>query len=193
MSIRFGEPADSVVPRRALVAVLAVLLFAAPASGQDMGGNVSGAIRDAQNAALPGASVVLRNEGTGAELNVVTNGEGVYVLPFVPIGRYTLTASMGGFSSIKRQGVEVRVADRLRIDLTLQVGTMTEELTVSETTPILDSSSASRGQLINQDQVQDLPLLGRNPFMLAQLSTGVQYTPALASRSNRPFDNGDRK
>ena len=145
---------------------------------------------DAQSATLPGVSVSLRNEDTNAQLQTVTNGEGAYVLPFVPIGRYTLTVTLSGFSTTKREGIEVRVGDRLRLDLAMQLGAVTEEVTVRSEAPLLDTGSANRGQVINREQVADLPLLGRNPFMLAQLSPGVQYTPATASRSNRPFDNG---
>ena len=106
------------------------------------------------------------------------------------IGRYTLTAALQGFSTAKQENIEVRVADRLRIDLGMQVGALTEEVTVAAGAPLLETSTASRGFVIERAQVEDLPLLGRNPFSLAVLSPGVQYTPALASRSNRPFDNG---
>jgi hypothetical protein len=166
-----------------------LLGVAAAASGQETGGAISGTVLDQQKAALPGVTVVLKNESTNAELSTVTNDQGAFVHPFVPIGRYILTATLQGFATLKREEIEVRVGDRLSIDLTLQVGALTEELTVTGT-PLLETANAMRGQVIGREQVQDLPLLGRNPFSLAQLSPGVQYTPALASRSNRPFDNG---
>jgi hypothetical protein len=171
--------------------MLAALLGAvgAPAA-QETGGAISGTILDPQKAALPGVTVTLRNESTNAELTTVTNERGAFVHPFVPIGRYTLTASLQGFATLKRAAIEVRVGDRLTIDLTLQVGALTEEVTVAGGAPLLETTNAMRGQVIAREQVQDLPLLGRNPFSLAQLSPGVQYTPSLASRSNRPFDNG---
>jgi hypothetical protein len=175
----------------ACLIAIAMTTSAAPAvAAQETGGSIAGTISDTQNAALPGVSVSLHNEGTNAQLNTVTNTDGAYVLPFVPIGHYTLTVTLAGFSTTKREGIEVRVGDRLRLDLSMQVGTVTEEVTVSSEVPLLDTGSANRGQVINREQVADLPLLGRNPFMLAQLSPGVQYTPATASRSNRPFDNG---
>jgi hypothetical protein len=170
--------------------VLAVLLPVVSARAQETGGAIDGTVTDEQKAALPGVTVTLRNDATNAVLTAVTNNEGLFVLPFVPIGRYTLTASLQGFTTAKQADIEVRVGDRLRVDLGLRVGAVTEEVTVTSQTPLLESSSASRGQVIERTQVQDLPLLGRNPFMLAQLSPGVQYTPTVASRSNRPFDNG---
>jgi len=175
---------------RAAALLTMLALPVATVHGQETGGAINGTISDEQKAALPGVTVTLRNEATNAVLTTVTNSEGTYVVPFVPIGRYTLTATLTGFTTAKQADIEVRIGDRLRLDLGLRVGAITEEVTVSSQVPLLEASSASRGQVINRDQVQDLPLLGRNPFMLAQLSTGVQYTPTTASRSNRPFDNG---
>ncbi len=175
---------------RSVAVLVALGWLSAPAGAQETGGSVAGTVLDQQKAALPGVTVTLRNEGTNEEISSVTNEEGAFVLPFVPIGRYTLIAALQGFATHKRADIEVNVGDRHRIDVSLQVGALTEEVTVAGGTPLLETASALRGQVINRDQVQDLPLLGRNPFSLAQLSPGVQYTPALASRSNRPFDNG---
>lgn len=159
-------------------------------AAQETGGSINGAVVDPQKAALPGVTLTLRNEQTNAALSTTTNDEGAYVFPFVQIGRYTLTAALQGFSTTKQAEIEVRVGDRIRVDLAMQVGAVSEEVTVAAGAPLLETSTASRGQVIERAQVEDLPLLGRNPFMLAQLSPGVQYTPATASRSNRPFDNG---
>jgi outer membrane receptor protein involved in Fe transport len=176
---------------RALLAVFVLVLCGvASAAGQETGGSIAGTVADAQNAALPGVTVSLRNEDTNAQLQTVTNSEGAYVLPFVPIGKYTLTATLNGFSTSKQSGLEVRVGDRLRLDVALQLGAVSEEVTVRSEVPLLETDTANRGQVIAREQVADLPLLGRNPFMLAQLSPGVQYTPSTQSRSNRPFDNG---
>ena len=175
--------------RRPTLVLFLVLALMSPVAGQETGGAINGTVLDSQKAAMPGVTVTLRNESTNAELVTVTNAQGAYVHPFVPIGRYTLTAEVAGFTTFKRDQIDVRVGDRLTVDLTLQVGTLSEAITVTGT-PLLQTTNAMRGQVIAREQVQDLPLLGRNPFSLAQLSPGVQYTPALASRSNRPFDNG---
>lgn len=175
----------------ASIGILALLvLLAAPSAAQETGGSISGAIRDAQAAFLPGVTVTLRNEGTNAVQTTVTNDQGAYVFSFVPIGRYTLTAELQGFSTARQAGFEVRVGERLRLDLGLQVGTLAETVNVTAESLLLDTTTAQRGQVISREQVADLPLLGRNPFMLTLTAPGVQYTPALASRSNRPFDNG---
>ena len=171
--------------------VLAVVgLHTAPAIAQETGGSIRGTISDAQSAVLPGVSITLKNLGTNAIQNTVTNDQGAYAFSFVPIGRYIITAELEGFTTAQREEFEVRIGDRIRIDLNLQVGALSETVTVTSEALLLDTSSASRGQVISREQVADLPLLGRNPFMLALTTPGVQYTPSLASRSNRPFDNG---
>jgi hypothetical protein len=174
----------------ALVMLLSSVVAMATAGAQETGGGISGTVSDAQQGTLPGVLVTLRNEGTNATMTATTNDEGLFNFPFVAIGRYTLTAALQGFATAKQEHIEVRVADRLRIDLGMQVGALSEEVTVAAGAPLLETSTASRGFVIERAQVEDLPLLGRNPFSLAVLSPGVQYTPALASRSNRPFDNG---
>ena len=134
LSVDVGAPApqSTCVHRRvraiaaSVAAFLALTAGARPAAGQETGGSIAGTIADAQGAAMPGVSVSLRNEGTNAQLNTVTNTDGNYVLPFVPIGRYTLTAALTGFSTTKRENIEVRIGDRLRLDLALQLGSLTE-------------------------------------------------------------------
>ncbi|MPY87088.1 MAG: TonB-dependent receptor plug domain-containing protein [Luteitalea sp.] len=175
---------------RTSLALAALCALVSAAAAQETGGTISGRIIDPQGGALPGVSVTLRSEATNAAWNATTSGQGSYLIPFVPIGHYTLTATLEGFTAAKQADIEVRVGDNLRIDVTLQLGAMTEAVTVTSGQPLLETGSASRGQVINREQVQDLPLLGRNPFMLSQHAAGVQYTPTLASRSNRPFDNG---
>src|SRR6187549_3482756 len=115
----------------AVAATLVLLATVAAAGAQETGGAISGTILDQQKATLPGVTVTLRNESTNAELTTVTNEQGAFVHPFVSIGRYTMTATLDGFSTAKRGDVEVRVGDRLTIDLTLTVGNLTEEVVVS--------------------------------------------------------------
>jgi hypothetical protein len=174
-----------------VIGILALAsLGAAPAVAQETGGSIRGTIKDAQAALLPGVTITLRNDGTNAVQTTTTNVQGAYVLSFVPIGRYTLTAELEGFSTAKQSQIDVRVGDRLRVDLSMQVGGLSETVTVTAESLLLETATAQRGQVISREQVADLPLLGRNPFMLTLTAPGVQYTPSLASRSNRPFDNG---
>ncbi|MBI4889036.1 MAG: TonB-dependent receptor [Acidobacteria bacterium] len=171
-------------------ALCAAVAFSGWCFAQESRGAIAGTITDQQGAIIPAASVKLLNQATGAVITTQSNESGAYVAPFVSIGEYTITASAKGFKSAIRDKVEVRVGDRLQIDFRLEVGNMTEQITVSAEAELVEASTASRGQVIDSAKVSDLPLLGRNPFMLAAISTGVQYPQSQASRSNRPFDNG---
>lgn len=157
---------------------------------QEFRATVSGTVRDQAGAPAPGAQIVVKNQNTNAEIAAATNQEGLYVAPFVPPGVYTVTVSLPGFKQGVRRDLALAVGDKVTVDFTLELGAVTEQITVEGRAELLQTSDASAGQLINDRQVQDLPLLGRNPFMLAAISTGVQMPNSTPSRSNRPFDNG---
>lgn len=178
--------------RRFVVSFLLLTLFLCPLylGAQEFRATILGTVTDPQSAIIPGASVEVKNLATNAVVNTVTNNSGNYTVPFLPTGNYTITVTQAGFKSSIRERVELRVGDRLQIDFKLEVGGVTEQVMVTAETPLLETASASKGQVIDSAKVQDLPLLGRNPFMLAALASGVQYTPTQSSRSNRPFDNG---
>lgn len=166
------------------------LASAAVVSAQEVRATVTGTVTDQQGAVVVNAKVAARNLGTGIVTEVTTNEAGLYVAPFLPIGKYTVTASMDGFKNAVRNDVELRVGGRIQINFQLELGAAAETITVSAEAALLDTATASNGQVIDSAKVKDLPLLGRNPFLLAAISTGVQYTPTRQSRSNRPFDNG---
>jgi hypothetical protein len=165
-------------------------LLSASAFSQEFRATITGTVTDPQGAVIPKVRVEARNLETGAVVSTVTNESGIYVLPFVPTGIYEVSASVEGFKRAVRERLELRVGDRLQVDFRLELGGVTEQVTVTGEVELLETATASKGQVIDSQKVAALPLLGRNPFMLAVVATGVQYTPSLASRSNRPFDNG---
>lgn len=170
--------------------ILAAFITMIAPSAQEVRGTITGTVADPQGAIIVGAKVVARNLAIGSVTEAVTNETGLFVAPFLPIGRYQITASMAGFKSSLRDNIELRVGDRLQINFNLEVGAAAETITVSSEAALLDTATSSNGQVIDSAKIKDLPLLGRNPFLLAAISTGVQYTPTRGSRSNRPFDNG---
>ena len=172
--------------RTLFTALIAVGSLAA----QEVRGTITGTVSDPQGAIIAGAKIVARNLAIGSVAEAVANDTGLFVLPFLPIGKYQVTASMSGFKSSLRDNVELRVGDRIQLNFSLEIGAAAETITVSGETALLDTATASNGQVIDAAKVKDLPLLGRNPFLLAAISTGVQYSPTRGSRSNRPFDNG---
>lgn len=160
---------------RVTTVVLAVAwLAAAPVSAQSVG-SISGTVMDAQRAGIPGAVVTARNEGTSAVREVVTDGVGRFTMPLLPIGTYTVSASMDGFQAQQRSRVVLEVQASLTIDFELQLaGLATEVTVVSQAAQVqLQRSDANLGQLINAQQVAELPLNGRNFVQLALLGTGT--------------------
>ncbi|MGH9658045.1 MAG: TonB-dependent receptor domain-containing protein, partial [Bryobacteraceae bacterium] len=169
-----------------------VALFAALSilSAQEFRAALIGTVSDSQGAVVPGAKIEIKNLETNAVVSTVSNETGNYVAPFIPVGRYTVAVTVEGFKRALRENLELRVGDRLQIDFKLEVGGVAESVTVVASAELLETTTASKGQVIDSLKVASLPLLGRNPFLLAAISNGVQYTPTRGSRSNRPFDNG---
>ena len=128
------------------------------------------------------------NVDTGIGTTAVTNADGGYLLPFLTPGSYSVTAELMGFKKLVRQGVAVRIGDRLTLDLALEVGAIAEVVSVTAESPLLDTLSASQGQVIDEKRIALLPLSDGNAFTLARLAPGVAYTGDL--KFSRPFDNG---
>jgi hypothetical protein len=183
------------IPRRirqTAVAVLCGLLSftsATAARAQETRATVNGRVQDVSNAAIPNATVIARDTATGVETSVKVGGDGNYTIPFLAPSTYTIRADAPGFKTAQQQNVVLHVSDKLSVDLTLPVGATSEVVTVSDTPPLLDAGSADRGGLIDNVRVNELPLVGRNPFMLAQLVPGVTWNGNPSFQ--RPFDNGD--
>ena len=150
------------------------LLPTAPAMAQSVG-SISGTVMDDSKAGVPGAVVTVRNEGTSAVREVVTDGEGRYAVPLLPIGTYTVSASMSGFQTQERSKVVLEVQQSLTLDFVLQISSLEEQVTVRSQVAEaeLQRSDASLGQLINAQQVAELPLNGRNFVQLALLGPGT--------------------
>jgi carboxypeptidase family protein len=157
---------------------------------QENRATIIGTIIDANGAALPNATVKATNIETNTAATTTSNEAGLFTLPFLPAGKYRVSISATGLKNIVREGIELRVGGRLQLDFQMEVGEVSETVTVTSQAPALDTATASRGQVIDEEKVHDLPLLGRNPFLLSSLASGVQYTPSMGSISNRPFDNG---
>ncbi len=163
------------LPLRVAMLILAVcLLPTAPAFAQSVG-SISGTVLDASKASLPGAVVTARNEGTSVTREVVADAAGRYAMPLLPIGTYTVTATMSGFQSQERSKIVLEVQASLALDFTLDIAGLTSEVIVVSQAAVaqLQRSDASLGQLINAQQVSELPLNGRNFVQLALLGPGT--------------------
>jgi len=135
---------------------------------------LTGRITDASGAVVPGAKVAARSLETGIGTNVESTAEGYYTIPALPPGRYDVTISKEGFTTVKQSGVELAVQQTARLDLVLSVGALAETVEVKAQAALLDSETATVGQVIGNRQVTELPLLGRNTYALAMLVPGVR-------------------
>ena len=153
-------------------------------------GSLTGTVTDAQGGALPGVTAAAVNLQTNVTTTAVTNASGVYLLTPMVNGRYKVTFTLSGFNTAARE-VEVRAGDRLRLDLGLAVGGLTEEVSVVAETPLLETTSATRSTVVAQELVENLPTSGRNPFTLSHVVPGVVGEAGnRQSIQLRPFDNG---
>jgi hypothetical protein len=174
---------ESRLSRFASVAALVVaLLVPAAAAAQFDTAAVLGTIRDPQGGAVPGVTMTLTNVNTGIAATAVTDTDGNYQFVNVRVGTYTIKAELTGFSTAVAENINVTVNARLRVDLALRVGNLDENIVVTGTTPVLESDSSDRGQVIGREQIVNLPLNGRNYADLALLAPGVRKSGISDSR-----------
>jgi len=155
-----------------LVAAL-LLLFAFPAAAQDARGTVLGRVTDASGAIVPNAEIRITNEATGVPVSAKTNDNGNYVLPYLIPGIYTISCEMQGFKKYSRPGVQVRIQDSVEVNVELTVGATTETIEVKDTTPLLSTTEASLGQVIDERRILELPQFAGNAMDLVHLAPGT--------------------
>lgn len=156
-------------------------------SAQEFRGVIAGRVLDPGGAVIVNARIAAIHTDTGAKSETRSGADGGYTLPFLTPGLYTLTAEAAGFRNLRRERVQVSTNNRLTVDIQLELGAVTDAVTVTAETPLLVTSTASLGQVINQRQVESLPMNGRSPLALAQLAFGV--IPNSDLRQARPYDD----
>jgi hypothetical protein len=149
-----------------MVVALAVLAVASTAAAQTFTGGLRGAVRDA-NGVIPGVTVQLISEETGATRDAVSNEEGLYNFAAVPPGVYTVKGQLTGFRTYEQTGIRVAAQQFVTIDITLEVGALQETITVTGAAPLIDTSTASGGGVIDSQQLLTLPSAGRSAFLFA--------------------------
>ncbi|MFB3825181.1 MAG: carboxypeptidase regulatory-like domain-containing protein [Bryobacteraceae bacterium] len=155
--------------------ICALILFCSYAFGQTAQGRISGRVLDPGSAVIPGVEVVATNEATGVATRAHSNEAGIYVLPFLQPGRYTITATATGFKTYERKGIEVATAEVLGLDLALELGNITETVSVTAEAPLLESSSSTIGQFVDSRAVAEMPLAGRRALELVRLAGNVVF------------------
>jgi hypothetical protein len=134
---------------------------------------ISGTVRDASGAVLPGASIAVLNQDTGNTRTVTSNASGRYSAPGLGLGNYQVTAQLAGFQTLVRSGVVLTVGQEAVIDVTLQVGAVTQTVEVTGEAPLIETSNANLGGLIDDQTIRDLPLNARSWDNLALLQPGI--------------------
>jgi len=163
------------------------LWFGAVCLGQESRGAILGRVHDSSGAVVVGARVQALNVATNAGASSVSNAEGNYEIPYLLPGVYRVTAELAGFKRSVRDGIELRVNDRLTLDFTLEIGDVAESVVVTAESPLLESATASIGMIVDQRRVTELPIAGGNVFHLSRLSAGIVMT-AGHGPGNPPMD-----
>ncbi len=142
-----------------------IAVGASSAGAQQFTGGIRGAVRDA-NGVIPGVAVTITNEGTNISREVTTNEVGQFNFPAVPPGTYTLKSQISGYKTFESKGVIVGTQQFVTIDVTLEVGAISENVTVTGQSPLIDTSTASAGGVLNREALESLPAPGRNAFLI---------------------------
>ena len=159
--------------------VIHLLLFVAgidPVYGQDFRATMTGQVTDQNGAALSGATVKAIRVDTNESKEVKTTGDGLYTIPYLDPGTYNIEVTANGFQTLKREAIVLRVADKLNLPLQLTIGRLTEEVTVVGRQEVIETGSADRGLVFDPVRTQELPLNGRQTYMLLSLTPGVIFT-----------------
>src|ERR1051326_9028407 len=173
------------MPRCVLFLLLAFSISIACA--QEFRATLTGRVMDAQSVVIPGVKITAINQDTVSKSETTSGVDGQYTIPFLAPGRYTLTAEFQGFKKCLRQNFQLSTGEREALDITMEIGLVTESVSITADAPLLETATATTGQVISQRQVENMPMNGRTPLVLAQLAMGV--VPNSDPKFNRPFDN----
>src|SRR5438874_1728857 len=152
-----------------LWSVLAAALIGPPGLSQDFRANILGQVVDTSRSAIPSATVTAIKEDTNVTRDTRTNAEGMYTLVGLDPGQYTITITAAGFTTVRRSGILLQVAEKLNLPVVMGVGQETEAITVVGEQEIIQTATASRGLVLDPTKMEELPVPGRTVFMLMQL------------------------
>src|SRR5467141_3340958 len=169
------------IAKHACIAILlligALILDLPPAFGQMNTAEIAGPVKDPSGASIAGAAVLATQSATQQKYNAVTNEAGLFLLPQLPLGEYTVTVTAPGFKQAVQEKVALHVGDHVRQDFQLELGEQSQSVTVEGTAGLLQLQSAEIKDVIQNEQVVDLPLKGHQFLELALLSEGVVNPP----------------
>jgi hypothetical protein len=166
---------------RLWIGLLACVLAALPARAQETRGNINGVVQD-QSGVVPGATVRITNTNTGQTQQLVTNGSGYFEALLLNPGTYAARVELAGFKALTQTGITLAVGQTLSLSLKLEVGQISELITVTAEAPLIDTTTVSSGQNFDRRLVEALPMFSNMPIMLSRFTPGV--APAEAEVQN---------
>jgi hypothetical protein len=178
------------IMRSIFTAFCCLLLVVGSVFAQSDRGTITGAIADPAGAAVPNASIVAKNTETGASYQATSTTTGNYTISQLPVGVYELSVSVPGFKKFVRTGITVMVAQTLRIDVGLEIGEISETVTVNADAPLLRTESGELTQTVTSQRLNELPILSigsgmRNPYAAAELVPGLSSGGSASSTNIR--------
>lgn len=194
-------PATCFFRRSSLFLFLLTWILSVPASvfAQEITGTILGTVRDSTGQVLPGVQITITSVERGFSRTVLTNDSGDYRISFLTVGEYAVSAELPGFKKGTRTGIVVRTNEQSRVDFTLQVGEITEEITVEAREELLKTTTSDLGEVIDNQRVVELPLNGRQFVQLALLSQGSttvtqgSFPAQFGLAGTNPVINGNRE
>jgi len=160
-------------PATFLFSVGVLWVTAGFAAAQSAQGGVRGSVKDAQGV-IPGVTVTLTSEGTGVSRDTVSNSSGEYSFPALDPSTYSIKAGVQGFKTFERRGIRIGAQQFVTLDITLEVGTVAETITVTADAPLIETSNASHAEVLDSKTLEALPSVGRNVFLMAVTVPTVQ-------------------
>lgn len=154
---------------------LCILFIASNVQGQTTG-SIAGVVHDQSGAVLPGVSVTVTNSATQESRQTLTDEAGRYTAPLLPPGNYALRFEMHGFRTVRREGVVLRVTERVALDVSLEVSSVAEELTIVADAALVQTETATMGHVVEEMQIRQLPLASRNFTQILGLSSGTSVS-----------------
>jgi len=170
-----------------LLAGMMLVFTGLPALAQAPSATIYGTVTDASSAAVPGAQVTATNVATNVTRSATTGADGSYQLVFLPIGTYRVEANAPGFKKFEQTGIVLDVNRNARVDATLQVGQLSETVEVTADAPLVDTKLPVLGQTVNNEDIENLPLVDRNVYSLLSLTAGVDINSEATDNFGAPM------
>src|SRR5579863_7041379 len=172
--------------RRLFTLVVAGLLVTGAAVAQEVSAGITGRVTDPSGASIVGAKVNAKDLDRGVDWPTVSNQDGIYAFPRVPPGRYELKVEAQGFKTYINPQIGLELNQRARVDVAMQVGAISESVSVTGEAPVLQTDTTQVGAVMDAIAIDNTPLISRNPVALTLLTAGVQTTDPSS------FNNGQR-